>query len=40
MKKKLKALIVSDKFSDILGYVAGAIMLIGFIGLLILAPHS
>ncbi|SDH44294.1 hypothetical protein SAMN05216320_113105 [Duganella sp. OV458] len=38
MKKFLKSLILSDKFSDALAYFAGAIMVIGLIGFIILMP--
>ncbi|WP_267874274.1 hypothetical protein [Duganella alba] len=40
MKKFLKKLILSDKFNDTLAYIVGAVMLIGFLGLIILAPRS
>jgi hypothetical protein len=39
MKKFLRELILSDKFSDVLAYIAGALMLIGVIGIFILMPN-
>lgn len=40
MRKFLLQLISSDRFSDVLAYIAGVVMLIGFVGIVILLPRS